>query len=350
MSAASLLRRYGVAALVLACAGVAAGGAAHAPAPLGGVIVRATAASPSGTVQDAEDGAIALHLTTSAAAGYTFLQPRLTAETPTGFGVWVDPHAAHRWAIAQSASAAASDLRSYGIVVRWRGYGSPAAGDGVVRVREGSKGCGTDGSTVGVTWGYWKTLASGARYIYRSDVYLCPKLFRMGTWATRATVRHELGHAMGLGHTNYRYLGSYQVMNAVVRSGVTSYRSGDRRGFQTLAANTRGIKLQIPPLGSLDDSSWQPDNTIRFTGWALLQYYHSTPVVITLTDNGQVIYTGGTPLLRTDVNRAHDAGLRTHGFQFSTPWAGGTHAYCVSARSATHPAATTKLGCVTWRS
>lgn len=347
MRTMKLLTR-GVAALgVLACAaGLAAADTGHR-IPVGGVIVSATAAPVTGVAQDVEASGAGVRTLASTSTGFAFLQPTLVGQTPAGFGVWVNPAARHHWAIASAAAAAVSDLRALGDNVRWRGYGLPRSTEGVVRVLEGSKGCGTDGRTIGVTWAYWKTLDSGKRYVYRSDVYLCPRLFSMATWATKVTVRHELGHAMGLGHTNYRYLGSYQVMNAVVRSSVIHYRAGDRRGIEALIANTRVIKTQIPPIGKLDSSTWD-NGRIDFTGWALLQFYRSSAVTITLTDNGSVIYRGGTPVLRPDVNLAHDVGLRTHGFQFSVPWPGGSHTYCVRATSADHPVASAQLGCVTW--
>ncbi len=348
MRTGKLLNR-GVAVLgALACAaGLAAADTGHR-IPTAGVIVQATPAPVTGVAQDVETLGATVDSRASTYRGFTFLQPTLVGQTPAGFRVWVDRRARHRWAIGSAVSAAVHDLRGLGDNVRYRGYGLPRSTEGVVRVREGSKGCGTDGRTIGVTWAYWKTLDTGKRYVYRADVYLCPKLFRMATWATKVTVRHELGHAMGLGHTNYRYLGSYQVMNAVVRSSVIHYRAGDRRGIRTLIANTRVIKTQIPPIGKLDSSTWLAGR-IQFTGWALLQYYRSSAVTITLTDNGTEIYRGGTPILRADVNLAHDIGLRTHGFLFSVPWPGGSHTYCVRATSVDHPAASAQLGCVTWR-
>jgi hypothetical protein len=343
-------RRRGVAFVgALACvATLASGTTSAARTPVPGTIAHAGGASLTATVDALEAPGGVFKADTGTDRGYTLLQPTLIAQTPAGFGVWVDPKAPHHWAMASSASATVTDLRTLGTHVRWRGYGSPSAGEGVIRVREGSKGCGSDGNTVGMTWTYWKTLASGKRYADRADVYLCPSLFRMGTWATQATVRHELGHALGLGHTNYRFQGSYQIMNAVVRRGVVSYRSGDRRGIETLVRNTNSIKAQIPPIGKLDRSDWQSDGTIDFVGWALLEYYRADPVTVVLTDNGQVIRTSLTPVLRADVNRAHDPGTRTHGYTFSVPWAGGSHEFCITARSAVHPSASGQLGCISW--
>jgi hypothetical protein len=339
--------------LALACAaGVVSDAAVRPGRPVAGAPVAGTIGAGTPGAEMATVDALSLHSTsgsTAGEAGYTTLQPTLIGQTPSGFTVWVDRRAPHHSTIARNAAQAVSDLRHMATKVTWRGYGAPAAAEGVVRVREGAQGCGHDGGTVGMTWTYWHTLSSGRRYASRADVYLCPRLFRLGAWAVGATVRHELGHAMGLGHTNYKYDGSYQVMNASVRRGVVHYRAGDRRGLATLARNTAWVKTQIPPDGHLDGSTWHDDGTIHFTGWALLRYYRTSPVTIVLTDNGTAIQSGGTPVLRPDVNRAKDPGSRPHGFDLSVPWPGGTHEYCVTARSTDRPSASVRLGCVTWR-
>jgi len=339
-----------VLALLAGAAGAATTESAARPAPIREAMTSPRVGGQSGVAQDAESPPSAAEAPASSGRGYTYLQADMIAETPAGFQVWVNARATHHRAIASTAEAAVKELHALGINIRWRGYGYPSAAEGVVRISEGSKGCGGDGSTVGMTWTSWHSLPSGKEYASGADIYLCPRLFGMGSWATQATVRHELGHAMGLGHTNYRYDGSYQVMNASVRPGVTRYRPGDRAGLRRLAENTRAIKSQIPPTGHLDASTFQPDDTIQFQGWALLQYDKAGSVTVLLTDNGTVIYRGGTPIERPDVNRNDDPGTRPHGFQFDTPWTGGTHQYCITVESTQHPAASAQLGCVTWRS
>jgi hypothetical protein len=283
--------------------------------------------------------------------GYTLIQSAMLGGTPAGFGVWVDRAARHHTRVARATAPAVRGLRALGTDIRWRGYGRPRAAEGVVRIFEGAKGCSGDGSTVGMTWTYWSTLPSGKRYATRADVYLCPRLFAMGGWALRATVRHELGHAMGLGHTNYRYRGGYQVMNAAVRPGVVGYRAGDRRGLEVLARNTSRVAAQLPPIGQLERSRYEADGDggrIRFTGWALLRFEQSSAVTVSLTDNGRRVMTASPTVLRPDVNRLHDPGKRRHGFEISTPWTGGQHKFCVVATSARVPSAKATIGCITW--
>jgi hypothetical protein len=343
--------------LALAVAGSAPGvvsapdpGPARVPVPRATPITAAGGPSTTVSVDAVQLSAKAAqrHLA-STEHGYAYLASSLVAETPAGLGIWVSPRARHHWVIAKYASRTASALRSLGLGARYRGYGSPAVKEGVVRVLEGQKGCGSNSTTVGMTWTYWNTLPSGAKYVTHADVFLCPRLFRLGTWATQATVGHELGHAMGLGHVAYRYLGSYQLMNPMVRRNVLNYRRGDKRGLRKLARGTTSVKAAIPPLGKLNSSTFRPDGTIDFRGWALLKYFRSSAVTIQLTDNGHVVETAGTPILRSDVNRSYDPGHRKHGYDLSVPWTGGTHEYCVRARSAAHPSATAQLGCVTWR-
>lgn len=267
----------------------------------------------------------------SAGPGYT-LERALVGQTPRGVQVWVSRTARHRAAIARGAAAAVRELRGLGLAVQWRGYGTPRAGEGIIRISERSAGCVRGTSVVGMTSPYWRILPTGA-YLYRAEIALCPMLFRRypsRDWV--ATVRHEMGHAMGLGHTNYRYQGSYQLMNAVLQHGVTDYRAGDRRGLRVLAADTRRLKTELPPVGRIARSFWSY-GSIHVTGSAVLQYSPATPVTITMTDNGRT--------------SAH-TGTRGHQFTLSVPWRGGVHRYCVTASPSRHPAAATPLGCVTW--
>jgi hypothetical protein len=323
--------------------------AAPTAAPRSSAVRAAGPAAPSVTVDAVRISAAAgkRHLA-STSRGYAYLAPSIVAETPAGLRIWVSPRARHHWVMARYASRTATALRHLGLNVRYRGYGSPAGKEGIVRVREGRKGCGSNSSTVGMTWTYWDTLPSGAKYVTRADVYLCPRLFRLGTWASEATIGHELGHAMGLSHVPYLYRGSYQLMNPIVRPGVLTYRSGDKRGLRRLARGSSSIKAAIPPVGKL--ASAYDDGRIDFTGWALLKYQRTAAVTIRLTDNGKVVKTSGTPVLRSDVNRSYDPGSRRHGYALSVPWTGGTHKFCIRASEAAHPSVAAQLGCVTWRS
>ena len=343
------LAKLGLAALGIAVAACSAAGPGHVRrAPRSGPVVSARSAVSAVDVDGVELGAARTLSGTYSSRGYTYLASSIIGESPAGFGIWVSPRAKHHWIMGRYASSTATALSRLGIRIRYRGYGSPAVKEGVVRVLEGQKGCGSNSSTVGMTWTYWSGLPSGKSYVTHADVYLCPRLFRLGTWATQATIGHELGHGMGLGHVSNRYQGSYQLMNPTVRPSVLTYRAGDKAGLVKLARATATIRADIPPIGKLDDSSFTNEGNIEFTGWALLKFAAAYPVHIALTDNGQKVLTVGTPIVRSDVNATHDPGSRAHGYDFSVPWPGGHHQYCVQATSATHPAASAQLGCVTW--
>ncbi len=343
--------------VLLAVAAVLAGavGISTPGRPHGGAITAPAAAAPMAASDDEHPlaGTTGSHPAASGTGpGYVRLASHLVGLTPIGLQVWVDPRAAHHAAIASNASHAVSDMRRQGLNVRWRGYGRPRAAEGIVTIAENNSGCQGGSNVVGMTWPYWMALPGGDLYMYRATIALCPRLFtRYGSGQWAATVRHELGHAVGLGHANYVYRGSYQVMSWITHSGVSQYRAGDVNGIRALAAGSSRVKSEMAPLGHFDGSRWNAsNNTIVLTGWALLRYYPGRGVTITVTDNGQVVSSGGTNVLRADVNRRYDPSQRRHGFSVAVAWPGGSHIYCVTATSTVNRAARANLGCVTWRS
>jgi hypothetical protein len=342
------------AAVVLAAlpAVTAASFALHSPAAhlsaraTGGTIVRTAVAQTFAPQQSRATSTTSYALGTG--PGYQYLTPRLIGETPRGLHVWVLSGSHHRAAIAHYTAATVHTLRTYGLHVYWEGYGRPNQVEGIVTVAESQDGCGSKPGIVGMTWTYLGSIGNGDSYNTHARVALCPTLFsQYGSWALAATVHHELGHAMGLGHTNYVFHGSYQAMNASIHSGVLRYETGDINGLRWLAANNGRVRAEMAPVGRLEHSTWNPDGTINFTGWAFLRYAKSAGVNITLTDNGRVISRSITDILRADVNRLHDPGLHLHGFSLNVPAESGTHNYCVTATSTLNNV-TTQLGCTTW--
>ena len=354
---AGLLRRIAATSVVTALAVVTLN--AGAASGRGGAVsqeltVTGASAAQAQTVND--DGPVGSSTagsgSTGSGPGYGYLSSRIIGDAPRGFSVWVNPHAPHHSQIASAASAAVSRLRSYGLRVTWRGYGTPKAAEGVITLSEGQQGCAGSANRVANTFPYYLSLPNGDLYMDYSTIVVCPKLYQYPSWNWAATVAHELGHAMGLGHTNYVYGGTAQLMNAVNHSGVTTYKSGDVSGLRHLAANYSRVQAETAPIGKFENASSQGpsadyrNGAIVVQGWAILAYYPANGVTISVTDNGTVVSRTVTNVVRDDVNRTYGAPADSkHGFDVKIPWTPGNHEYCVTATSTVNSVSRISLGC-----
>jgi hypothetical protein len=333
--------------------GAAAGGStsalSHGPAAMQrSAIVRPAPAHPVRVSDNGAPESAGRAHANGSGPGYVYMTQRLIGETPGGLNVWVEAGSAHRSEIAKYAKASVRALRGFGLDVQWKGYGHPQSGTGVVTLRQSNAGCSGGPNVIGMTWPYWNSLPNGDLYTDHAQIALCPTLFaNYDSWVAKATVHHELGHAMGLGHTAYEYDGTYQVMNPVATKGVTTYQAGDAAGLRRLARQATQVRDEIAPIGRFDDSTMSGKD-LTFTGWALLQYGKKVGVTINVTDNGKVVRQAATTVLRHDVNSQYDHGDRTHGFSVSVPAQSGKHTYCVTAVSSLDSVAKSQLGCVTW--
>ena len=178
-------------------------------------------------------------------SGYTLANAQIIGESPTGFKVYVSPSSHDHATIAWYSSRIAGQLHNYGLPVRYAGYGNPAKVRGIITVSEGSRGCSGSSTTLANT--YWHYAAMpGGYYMYRSDIVICAARYAHLSVAQRAAVlRHEFGHTMGLGHTNYSYRGTYQMMNAYLHSSVRTYEAGDIAGLKRLAAGTAIVRSRV---------------------------------------------------------------------------------------------------------
>lgn len=180
-------------------------------------------------------------VTSAARRGY-HLETPVIGYLPAGFDVWVDHAAADHVSLATHAKQAVTALAKLGIRVRWRGYGRPALQPGRVVITEKLAAC-VSGTRVAATT-YWsaRTLPSGQAYLVQSRIVACPTVFAHQSGRVRqAIVFHEMGHAVGLAHTNYRYDGHRQIMNATCDGSVDTYQRGDIAGLRRLVANEAAI-------------------------------------------------------------------------------------------------------------
>lgn len=178
-----------------------------------------------------------------AAKGYTYYDNRLLGYTPAGLNVWVNRSTKHHTAIAKYTKAGVAELRRAGVPIVYRGWGTPTRTEGVVTVSEGRRGCAKDGR-VGTTYPLMGMLSGNRAYVYNAEIAICPTLFKYARWQWVATMKHELGHAVGLGHSG-KYHGKAQLMHWRNTPGVTTFRAGDKAGVRALARNTSAVRVAL---------------------------------------------------------------------------------------------------------
>jgi hypothetical protein len=160
--------------------------------------------------------------------------------------VYASPSGVYHTSIAVNASNAAGRLRGFGIQMKWAGYGNPAKTRGIITISEGSAGCSGSTSTLANTYWYYAGLPGGGYYMYRSDIVICAARYaRLSASQRQAAIRHEFGHTIGLGHTNYTYGGTYQIMNAYLHSGVVDYKAGDIAGIRRMVSGSVKVRSLI---------------------------------------------------------------------------------------------------------
>ncbi|HEY3737241.1 MAG TPA: hypothetical protein VGL26_07330 [Jatrophihabitans sp.] len=270
--------------------------------------------------------AYATNTSETSGPGYAYLRSDLLGESPTGMKVLVDKRAGqkHASAIASFAKADVRTMAALHLPITFGGYYTKATtASGSITITESRKGCGAvkGGDRAGLTEAEFTTIPAGASepagtapswYVDHSVIYLCPDLLTVATpklspvqrrlpaksravvlaklkkkakaEATKlqkTTVAHELGHAVGLGHTSYKVRGKYQVMYPVANSAPTTYASGDLAGLAALAAGSDAVKRAFPPEGTVGHSG-PTGSTLTVTGSAKLKYLPGTSVHVEL--------------------------------------------------------------------
>ncbi|HLN76798.1 MAG TPA: hypothetical protein VK204_07095 [Nocardioidaceae bacterium] len=296
----------------------------------------------------AEGGLASARTTTS--SGYVLGVSGLLGETPAGLRVWVRRSAPHRAVLARNAKVTVALWKKLGLKATYKGYGAPRLREGVILVTEARSGCA--GGHAGITWHTSMPLPHNKAYMQSARVVICPQLFRYAKWQWSATVRHELGHAAGLGHFDGRYKGSTQVMRSVNHAPVSTFKAGDINGLKYFASNNNRVRNAIPPHGRLEATMPAGTDKVRLVGWAMLDWYKAKPVRIVVTDNGKQVASVDTTVYRPDINTLYDRGTdHKHGFsvQVPDPLGSGPHEFCVTAVSPVLSSTTAKLGCALYK-
>jgi hypothetical protein len=166
--------------------------------------------------------------------GYTWLQGQPAGVDPHGLKVYVFK-GSHAAALATATQYAVTQQRRYGVRVSWGGYSSTSTRPFGIVVSQFS-------SCVHELEGHasasWYVIPGRPNEIIGATVQICPRGFTDSTAILRATLLHELGHAVGLDHYNPIHAGHRQIMNAIVQPEDSTYQAGDIHGLQAVAANT----------------------------------------------------------------------------------------------------------------
>ena len=175
-------------------------------------------------------------------------------------------------------------------------------------------------------------------------IWLSPRLLTKSAAVIDNTVRHEIGHALGLAHYDATYDGRDQVMHS--RSfGATEYETGDIAGFRRLAG-VRGRPAPPPaPDPALPSSSPDPAGEISsvtatplgmmIRGWAA-DIDSTSPISVAVSVDGRSF--------EVEAGRHDAARGRSDGFEVLWPLVPGAHAVCVTARNV-GPGTDVELGC-----
>lgn len=162
-----------------------------------------------------------------------------------GTGPAALPAAESVYAVRGSPPALVADLRyavgqqrRYGVPVVWAGSrAAGAAAQGITVYAPGSCAAGRAGFT---TDAFRSSPLHGVMELAHAEVQICPVALG-DPQLLRATVLHELGHAVGLDHYAAAYRGHAQIMNPFVQVDEAHYQAGDVNGLLAVAANSRRL-------------------------------------------------------------------------------------------------------------
>lgn len=181
--------------------------------------------------------------------------------------------------------------------------------------------------------------------VQAGQIWINPRVFDRPTDQIANTVRHELGHTLGLAHYEYLHEDRVQTMHPS-RFDAATYESGDAAGLRavsgtppaTAQASAPPAQVQATdPVGSIDPAAGPLGLVVR--GWAL-DPDTTEPITVTVTVDGAPVD------VLADLDGPADAGTPRsgHGYETVRLARSGTYEVCVVARNvgAGHD---TPLGC-----
>jgi hypothetical protein len=177
--------------------------------------------------------------------GYTLYAPNMKG-SPFAERIWLDPTSYHANLLMPFLPQVVNELRSWGFDLTYIGYahgGAPSYAGGIT---VSSAVCLSGDS--GYTNIDARTYPNGDSYIEHADVKICTTSYA-GEFGVQneliKVLRHEIGHAMGMGHYEPIYNGARQLMNPDVSTAAPNeidYQTGDRNGLGYLATQSWGLR------------------------------------------------------------------------------------------------------------
>ncbi len=165
-------------------------------------------------------------------------------------------------------------------------------------------------------------------------IWFSPRLAAHPVDEIENTVRHELGHAVGLAHYRWSYQGRLQTMHPTSFE-ASGYEAGDAAGLRFLTGTTTvpvaaaappatvaAVPATVDPVGAIDSAVANPFGIV-VRGWAVdADATGPVPVLVTVDSNPTEV----------SADRA-DAQRGPHGFAVVWLVAPGVHEVCVTARN-----------------
>jgi hypothetical protein len=172
----------------------------------------------------------------------------------------------------------------------------------------------------------FKTYVGAVTAVVHAEVQIASRV--VGTADETATVFHELGHALGLGHFHGMYGGQFQIMNGDHSFGLVSdWRPGDKNGLRALAAGSKNGNVR----GAVDVAAVE-DGHLRVAGWVIDFDSPRQALPYEIFVNGSRVHTGIASSPRPDVANVFPEAGTEHGFdkKAAVP-PDGTHQICLKA-------------------